>query len=113
MGKINLDELRAKFEPSNTIKAYTVVRLKTEYYQKSNGELVLAKSIKTMKRLSDGLDMLAEEVSNVGAEDFLKLIVNLNDCEDGLYHISITNISKDIETGYLDDFDFILLPYKE
>lgn len=36
-------------------------------------------------------------------------IINLNDCEDGLYIVKCVNKSHDWEAGHVDDYDYKLI----
>ena len=40
-------------------------------------------------------------------------IINLYECDDGIYEVIMCNLSHDWETGYLDDWDLKLIPYKK
>lgn len=40
-------------------------------------------------------------------------ITNLDKCKDGIYKIQICNPRTDWETGYIDEYDYKLVPFKE
>lgn len=88
-----------------------VYRLKTSMWHDKNGAY-LRKELRLMKRLSGhGHDVFQESLDNVGASEAIERITNLYECEDGLYTIVMTNISKDWETGHADDWDYALIPH--
>jgi hypothetical protein len=39
--------------------------------------------------------------------------INIDKYKDGLYTIHMVNMSRDWETGYVDDYDYELREYKE
>ena len=55
--------------------------------------------------------VLEENAANIGAKGVLEKIVNLAECEDGLYEVVTCNPSTDWETGYIDDYDYELVPF--
>ena len=90
----------------------TVVKLITTYYQTKDG-YAITKKIITQKRLSKGFDFFKEEVSFINVENALTRIINLDECEDGLYELIMINQSKDYETGYIEDWDYKLISYEK
>lgn len=84
-----------------------VVRLRTTTWADNRG-IHQKRSILFLKKQSLGHNMLQEDISCVGAEDVLPKIVNLNECEDGIYEVYTCNESRDWETGYVDDWDYKL-----
>lgn len=58
-------------------------------------------------------NFLEEDCSMVGADESWARITNLDECKDGVYQVVTCNESKDLETGIIDDYDFMLVPYKE
>lgn len=104
-----LDEPQKK-EP--TMK--NIVRIRTSCFSTKNG-VRICKDIYTLKRKSNGYDLLGEEISAMGADYFYseKRIINLDECEDGIYELGVVNESRDWETGIIDDWDLELFPVKE
>lgn len=101
-----LDELMDKCEATDN--SICTVRLKTSYWSDSNG-VYTKKSLTYLRRKSQGYNLLKEEVSAVGAEDAVKIIENLYDCEDGIYEVVVCNERRDWEAGYIDQYDFKLV----
>ncbi len=89
----------------------TVVRVVTTFWHDGRG-LHTKRSLNLLKRMSFGFDILQEECINVGAEDAAKNISNLHKVVDGIYEIIACNISRDYESGYVDDWELMLVPYK-
>lgn len=88
----------------------TVVRLVTSHYSTKKG-IVIKKELLHLRRLSKG-GWIEEDIQNVGVDLFFKSLTNLNECKDGVYEIEAVNISKDWETGYVDNYDYALKPLK-
>lgn len=94
----------------NEEPSVNVVRVKTSWWKDERG-LHYRKDILTMKGLSSGYQILQEDSSNIGAYEVGEKI-DFQNCSDGLYEVIITNQTYDWETGYLDDYDYKLVPYK-
>jgi hypothetical protein len=93
-------------------ESIVICRLRTSYWISSNKKLVLKKEISFLKKLGKGNNFVLEDVYNGSAEDVIPRIINLNGCEDGMYELIITNVLTDWETGYVDDYDYKLIPYE-
>ena len=89
----------------------SIVRLKTSWWNDKRG-LHSRKDITPMKSLSKGYQILEEDAKNIGASQVAERIENLGECEDGLYTVITCNESHDWETGYVDDYDYRLIPYR-
>lgn len=91
-----------------------VVRLKTEYFTRGCRS-IMSICISEMSRLSKGnhLGWWGEEVDLLGVEDALKMVVNLHDCEDGLYYLTTANETFDRDSGHLDSYDLKLIAYEK
>lgn len=92
--------------------AETIVRVKHDYYKKGD-RYIRETSIRTMKSLSTGCDLLAEEMSSCDVEYALDRIGDLTNLNDGLYKIHFTNFSRDWETGNIDDWKVELIPHQK
>ncbi len=88
-----------------------VVRLKTSAWHDKSG-LHFKKSLLTMRRLSRrGYQFFTEDVEQIGADEVISRIVNLDECNDGLYEIIIVNQVRDYESGEIKDYDYKLIPF--
>jgi hypothetical protein len=89
-----------------------VVRLKTNSYQVTRGVerigFKISKEIIILKKKSVNYDW----ISDVWEDDGDFNVINLNDCEDGIYQIVACNFKTDGD-GNIDDYDLKLIPYKE
>ena len=94
------------------MKHKTILRVRTSYWHDDNG-LYIRKTLSFLKRKSEGLNFILEDSSQVGADETIPKINNLNEVEDGLYEIVVDNDMKDWETGYIEDWEYRLIPYKE
>jgi hypothetical protein len=92
-----------------------IVRLETSYWMDKRRKGIHEKrSLLFMKRLSKiSFNVLEEDTNNAGAEEIIPRILNLNECEDGLYQVVLCNPIYDWETGHLEDYDYKLVPYSE
>lgn len=63
-----------------------------------------------MRRMSRGHDFLDEDVSATGAELVMDRITNLHEVEDGLYRVITINERRDWESGYVEEWDYKLVP---
>ena len=90
----------------------TVIRLSTQYY-KSGSKYIIKKSITPLKRKSSGYNLIVDASYDVGVEEVLLNIINIDDCEDGLYEVVTTNISRDYWTGEIDEYQYKLIEYHE
>lgn len=58
-------------------------------------------------------NLLVEEADACDPTWAFSKITNLNDLPDGIYSLETCNEHRDFETGYIDDYDFKLVPYEE
>ena len=87
-----------------------VIRLTTSAWADKRG-LHLQRNIRYMRKLCIGYNVLSENVDTVDAMYVIKRIVNLDKCSDGIYEVMTCNQSTDFETGYVDGYDFRLVPF--
>lgn len=86
-----------------------VVRLRTTAWADSKG-LHIKRSLTYLRRQCVGFNMLQEEESAVGAEQAVASITNLDQCKDGIYEVVVCDVSRDWETGYVDGWNYKLVP---
>lgn len=80
-----------------------VVRLRTTTWANSKG-LHIKRSLTYLRRQCVGFLGLKEDAGAIGN------ITNLDQCEDGIYEIIVCNVSYDWESGYVDDWNYKLVP---
>lgn len=73
----------------------------------------MRKSLVVLKSKSGGCDLILEDCTMTGAEEVIRRIVNLNECQDGRYVVALCNEHRDWETGHIEDYDYRLLPFVE
>lgn len=88
-----------------------VVRVTTAYWFDGRG-LHTKKTVRCMRRSSD-IDTLSEDAEGFEARSMLERIEDLYDLPDGLYRLVRTNVYTDRETGYVEDWDYRLIPYRK
>lgn len=89
-------------------KSRTIVRVMTRTWSDRKG-IYQKKKLRYVKHRCEGESIFQQDI-DVG-EDVIPRIVNLNDCNDGLYQVVACNILRDFNTGYIDYFDYRLVPY--
>lgn len=95
-----------------TIKAFCVVKLATTTWADNRG-LHTKKSITFLRRKCAGFNVLEEEAGAVGAVDAVNSILNLDECEDGIYEVIVCNETHNWESGHVDGYDLKLIPFKD
>lgn len=88
-----------------------IVRVKTSAWHDKAG-VHFRKDLVYMKRLSYRFNIFEEDCGNIGADQVCERIDNLFEVSDGLYEVVTTNEKRDWETGCIDDYDYMLVPFK-
>ena len=91
-------------------KPIVVVRVASNYYCDRRG-LKVTRCLNILRKKSKGFDFLTEDCAMGGADLVARKIINLQSVMDGIYRLMIVNVKKDWETGYVDDYDYELVPY--
>ena len=94
------------------LECRVVVRLTTSSWTSKEG-IHTTQSLRFLKRKCIGHNFVDEDARVGEAGDVMGRIINLHQCCDGLYDVVICNQSTDYETGYVDDYDYKLIPYTE
>lgn len=94
------------------VKPVLVVRVDKNFYRNKSGEFVSQTKLRVMKKLSFLSNVFEEDFSCCGPEDTIDRIVNLYEVKPGLYEMITVNQTTDWETGYIDGWDYLLIPYK-
>ncbi len=105
----NLFDLSGK-EDEEKEKHRTVVRLVTSAWLDKRGAHI-QKQLRFLKRKSCGFNCLEEDCKNVGADEALRTVINLFDVKDGIYDLVMVNERRDWETGYVEEWEFMLYPF--
>jgi hypothetical protein len=91
-----------------------VVRLRTSIWNdKNRGRLTTKRELTFLQRKCNGHNFVQEDIDNDGAEATMDRIVNINQCDDGLYYVIVCNVNRDYETGYIDDWDYKLCKFNQ
>jgi len=112
VSSLNLD---AVLNPdSRALYKGVVVKVSTTYYTTNRG-LAMTKRIEFLKRKSDRdcVFSIEEDASCGGADSVMQRIVNLDEVDDGVYQMIWINEFRDRESGYIEDWDYKLVPHKE
>lgn len=89
----------------------TVVRLLTDCYATRRG-LFRRRSLIYLRHQCHGYDFIEEDVLNIGANEVIPRITNLDETKDGIYQIVTCNERRDYETGFIEDYDYQLIHYQ-
>ncbi|QHS09053.1 hypothetical protein [Sinimarinibacterium sp. NLF-5-8] len=89
-----------------------VVRVKTSCWLSDKG-IHYRKDVIPMRRKSVGYDFLTEDAEMCGALEVFHQITNIDSVEDGLYEVGIAVVSRDWETGAIENVNYKLHPYSE
>jgi hypothetical protein len=73
--------------------------------------LHIKKSLAFLRRKCAGFNVLEEEADAIGAKDTARIIINLDECADGIYEVVVCNESHDFESGHVDGYDLKLFPF--
>ena len=103
-----LSDLTAGLAVESKQKNKCVVRVTTTMWTDKRG-LHTKKSLTFLRRQCEGFNVLEEDASAAGVEEVLPRILNLDECEDGVYEVATCNESRDWESGYVDDYDYRLV----
>jgi hypothetical protein len=88
-----------------------VVRVGTEAFKRGD-TYFYGRTIRVIKKKTD-VDYLHDDCQQVGTQEAIENILNIHTVEDGIHQLVMCNVSKDWETGYVDDFNFKLVPFEE
>lgn len=95
---------------NNQNDTLVVVRLRRSFWHDTRG-VYQRTELKYLRRNCVGWNFLHEDCQNIGAEELVPRIVNLDKCKDGVYQLIIVNPSIDWETGTMEDYDYKLVPF--
>lgn len=88
-----------------------IVRVGTEGFKRGD-TYFYGRTLRVLKSKTD-FDAIHEESQNIGVQEALENIVNLQSVEDGLYRLVMYNLSHDWESGHIDDWNLKLIKYEE
>jgi hypothetical protein len=89
-----------------------IVRISTSCWKDKRG-IHVRKDINYLRKLCLGYNILEEDCDNLYLSEIVDRILNLYAVEDGVFEVITCNVSTDYETGYIDGYDYKLIPYKE
>lgn len=96
-------------EGTSTPPHRCVIRIRTTWWNDKRG-LHTKKSLTFLQRQCVGYNILEDDADIVGAESVIDKITNLDSCSDGVYEVRVCNEYRDWETGYVDDWEYVLIP---
>lgn len=96
-------------DPDDVNVSRCTVRVKTTTWGDKRG-IHTKKSLTFLRRQCEGFNVLEEDAGVIGEKEVLSRILNLNEVEDGIYEAVVCNERYEHETGYVDDYDYRLVP---
>ena len=88
-----------------------VVKLTTTVWRDQRG-INIQRSLVYLRRQCVGFNILEEDCSATYPREVVERVTNLDQCVDGTYEVVTCNESRDWETGYIEDYDYRLIPYE-
>lgn len=86
-----------------------IVRLTTSHWHDGDG-IHQKKSLRYLKRKSQGFNIMYEDSSMIGANEVFPRITNLEECKDGIYKVETCNEFGHWETPHIiEDYDYKLI----
>lgn len=85
-----------------------VVRLKTAIWADKRG-VHSKQSLTFLKRRCKGFNILEEDCQNIGVNEVVPRIINLNQVVDGVYKVMICDEARDWETNNVEDYNYRLV----
>lgn len=104
------DKINGDLDNADTVKL--VVKIITSYWHDQKG-LYSKKTIRFLKRKSLNYNILLEDSDNISSKEVIQNIVNLHEVDDGEYEVAMVNQKYCNETGYLEEYNYKLIPYKD
>lgn len=92
-------------------KPVVVVRIKTSYWSDGRG-IHTRRDMIFLLRKCRGYNFVAEDAAAVGADEVIPRITNFDSVEDGVYEVITVAEERDRESGYIEDWDYQLVPYE-
>lgn len=105
-------ELPRVFDIEPVSEPVIVVRLTKSRWGDKNG-MHSKTSIRFLKRKCQGYNYMEDEASDIGYDEFVGAISNLETVPEGIYELKYDGVSRDWETGYYEADGYKLVPYKE
>lgn len=106
---MNLINLDLKESPDTCL----VVRVKTSYYSSPRGIHTRTDILFLKRKTTADWNLLKEDADGGGVDNVFSRITNLNECQDGIYEVITCNEHRDYWSGYIEDYDYMLIPYEE
>lgn len=110
MENCNLKNI-SDLETGNDEKMRIVVRLNRSFWHDKNG-VYQRVTLRYLKKCMRGDNLLDYDCSNLGAEEIIPTIKNLNESKDGVYELVICDVKTD-EYGYCEDYKYRLIPFNK
>jgi len=104
----NILEFPVKPANEKSEKSRSFVRVATSSWSDRKG-MHVKRTIRWLRRRSSPIHLLAEDCAQIGSEEVLDRIVNLDECEDGIYEVKAINFIRDPFSGAIEDYEYELV----
>jgi hypothetical protein len=95
------------------LESKCVIRITTSAWSDKRG-LNVKKCLSYLRRKTTGYyNIMEEDCQQIGDREVLDRIINLYSVEDGVYEVIPCDEYRDWESGYIEDYNYKLVPYKE
>lgn len=85
------------------------IKVRTCHYVDNRGSLTYRRELIPMKPKST-YNLLMDDAQHTDPKMVLDKITNLHEAPDGIYDIKTVNLIRCWETGYVEDYDYKLVP---
>lgn len=89
------------------------IRVKTNAWIDNRDRIHIKKTINILKRKSNHKQQpntLLEDAATCDVQEVMDRIINLGFVKDGVYRVEMCDLKHDPESGYLEDWNYILYP---
>ncbi len=100
-------KVKMKDEPIK-VEHLTVVRLSSSCWYDKNG-IYYKRALKFLRKKCKGLNVIYDECGAIDVDDIYSIILNINECDDGIYEVVVCDEMRDWETGYIDNWNYKLI----
>ena len=81
-------------------------------YSSHNGTHTQYTHIRCLRRQCEGFNFFEDDIEIVGLEAVMNSIVNLEECDSGIYEIIFSDVYRD-STGEVDGYSYKLVPLED
>ena len=88
-----------------------IVRLRRGH-SSSGGTHTRYTNLRCLRRQCEGFNFLEDDIDSVGLEAVMQSIINLEECESGVYEVIFSDVYRD-STGEIDGYSYKLVSLED